>query len=179
MVYYFLFSIVVAAMIGGFTNYLAIKMLFRPRKPLIIGRLKVPFTPGIIPKRKDEIADALGDVVAKYLVTSQGLLGVLEDASFRQRMIDRMKNGLERWASSELTLSQEASNILTSSQMEQLEQWANQAVKSGMGAVVKKLRKKLKQSDQTLHEVLPPKLLEQKEEWTTKGSPLTARRFDP
>lgn len=42
------------AIIGGFTNHLAIKMLFRPHRPIYIGKFQVPFTPGLIPKRRDE-----------------------------------------------------------------------------------------------------------------------------
>ena len=41
--------IALCAAIGYFTNYIAIKMLFRPRKELRIGSWRVPFTPGVIP----------------------------------------------------------------------------------------------------------------------------------
>ena len=37
------------ALIGYFTNYLAIRMLFRPLKPWHFLGLKLPLTPGIIP----------------------------------------------------------------------------------------------------------------------------------
>ena len=56
--------------IGFVTNFIAIKMLFRPRKPLYIGRFRLPFTPGVVPRRKDDLANILGNaVVAKFFDT--------------------------------------------------------------------------------------------------------------
>lgn len=50
---------IIGSVIGYFTNFLAIKMLFRPLKPVKIGSFTLPFTPGIIPKRKNQLAKAL------------------------------------------------------------------------------------------------------------------------
>ena len=54
---------IVGALIGWITNILAIKLLFRPLKPI-----KIPFTPfvilGLIPKRRSELAKVIGEVVA-------------------------------------------------------------------------------------------------------------------
>ena len=44
--------IIVGAIIGYFTNWLAIKMLFRPHYEKKIFGIKIPFTPGLIPKEK-------------------------------------------------------------------------------------------------------------------------------
>lgn len=60
---------IVGAVIGYFTNYIAVKMLFRPYDPIKIGRFTLPFTPGIIPKRKGDIAVAIGNAVGKSLLT--------------------------------------------------------------------------------------------------------------
>ncbi len=64
-----LFMAVIGALIGGFTNHLAIKMLFRPHEAKYIGSWRLPFTPGLIPKRRDELAVQLGRTVTNYLVT--------------------------------------------------------------------------------------------------------------
>ncbi|MCG3088686.1 DUF445 domain-containing protein [Sporosarcina cyprini] len=66
-----LFMAVIGALIGGFTNHLAIKMLFRPHEPKYIGSWRVPFTPGLIPKRRDELAKQLGKTVTNYLLTPE------------------------------------------------------------------------------------------------------------
>ncbi|MCM3639395.1 DUF445 family protein [Sporosarcina luteola] len=64
-----LFMALIGALIGGFTNHLAIKMLFRPHEAKYIGKWRLPFTPGLIPKRRDELAVQLGRTVTNYLVT--------------------------------------------------------------------------------------------------------------
>lgn len=64
-----LFMAFIGALIGGFTNHLAIKMLFRPHEAKYIGKWRLPFTPGLIPKRRDELAVQLGKTVTNYLVT--------------------------------------------------------------------------------------------------------------
>ena len=52
----------IAALIGWVTNFLAIKMLFHPRKEIKILFLSIQ---GIFPKRQNELADKIGDLVAK------------------------------------------------------------------------------------------------------------------
>jgi len=51
------------AIIGYITNYIAIKMLFRPLEPKYLFGHQLPFTPGIIPRRKAQFAEALGKAV--------------------------------------------------------------------------------------------------------------------
>ncbi|MED3801371.1 DUF445 family protein [Lysinibacillus xylanilyticus] len=66
-----IFMAVIGAAIGGVTNHLAIKMLFRPHKAIYIKNWRVPFTPGLIPKRRDELAKQLGLTVVNYLLTPE------------------------------------------------------------------------------------------------------------
>ncbi len=61
----------IGALIGGFTNHLAIKMLFRPHEAKYIGKWRLPFTPGLIPKRRAELAAQLGKTVTNYLLTPE------------------------------------------------------------------------------------------------------------
>lgn len=64
---------VFSAGIGYVTNYIAVKMLFRPLKPVKIGNFKVPFTPGVIPKEKNRLAQGIGEIVGQRLVTKEGI----------------------------------------------------------------------------------------------------------
>ena len=69
----FLSGPLIGALIGYLTNWLAVKMLFRPRKALYIGKLHVPFTPGVIPRRQGALAGALGRMVSEMLVRKEDL----------------------------------------------------------------------------------------------------------
>ncbi|OPA11847.1 DUF445 domain-containing protein [Bacillus cereus] len=75
------------AIIGGYTNHLAIKMLFRPHRPIYIGKFQVPFTPGLIPKRRDELAVQLGNMVVEHLLTPEGIGKKLTNEEFQKGLI--------------------------------------------------------------------------------------------
>lgn len=83
-----LFMVVVVAVIGGFTNLLAFRMLFRPYKPIHILGKQLPLTPGLIPKRQDELAKQLGKLVVDYLITPGSIQSkVINDASIQNMKI--------------------------------------------------------------------------------------------
>lgn len=83
----------VSAAIGGVTNHLAIKMLFRPRNRWQIGGMGIPFTPGLIPKRQPELAKALGVVVRDYLLTPEGMNDGNGRSMLREAVIQALRNG--------------------------------------------------------------------------------------
>lgn len=65
----------IGALIGYCTNYIAVKMLFRPRHEKYFFGHKVPLTPGAIPKGKARLAKSVGDVISNHLVTSEDIEG--------------------------------------------------------------------------------------------------------
>lgn len=69
--------IAIGSLIGYCTNYIAIKMLFRPRKEVRIFGKRLPFTPGVIPKNKPRVARACGKAVGENLVTGGDIKNVL------------------------------------------------------------------------------------------------------
>jgi len=75
---------VVGALIGWGTNWLALKMLFRPIKPWKVGPWAIQ---GVIPRRQDALARNLGDMVERELVSHHDLSEALSSpetiASFR------------------------------------------------------------------------------------------------
>lgn len=87
--------IIIGALIGGMTNFLAIKMLFRPYEAVYIGKFKLPFTPGLIPKRRSELAEQLGRVVTDYLVTSDALEQKVLEPQFQKKMTDLINQQID------------------------------------------------------------------------------------
>lgn len=59
----------VGAIIGYITNAIAIKMLFRPLKEIRLFRLRLPFTPGILPRERRKLAESIGGMVERELLT--------------------------------------------------------------------------------------------------------------
>lgn len=111
---YIAISVLVAACIGGMTNYLAIKMIFRPLNEKRIGRMRIPFTPGLIPKRRADIARSLGEVVASYLVTAESLSELLQQPSFKARWVDKFREWFMAMVSKEETVHELATHYWAS-----------------------------------------------------------------
>ena len=61
----------IGALIGGMTNTIAIKMLFRPYEAKYLFGKRLPFTPGVIPLRRDEASTKLGDIITGHLLTPE------------------------------------------------------------------------------------------------------------
>lgn len=108
---YVLTSLAVGAAIGGLTNALAIRMLFRPRRPWRIAGMRVPFTPGLIPKRRDDVARALGNMVAEHLVTPEGIVGRLREASFQAKLAAGLAGRLEALADEGATVGETVARL--------------------------------------------------------------------
>lgn len=99
-------NIAVGSVIGGVTNELAIRMLFRPLKPWYIGRWKVPFTPGLIPRRRDDIAIQMGRLVEEHLLTTEGVRRALVQGNLENTLAGWMNNLAMNWMADERTLRQ-------------------------------------------------------------------------
>lgn len=60
---------VVGGIIGYFTNDIAIKMLFRPYRAIYIGKQRLPFTPGLIPRNQERLAQKISNTIMGSLLT--------------------------------------------------------------------------------------------------------------
>ena len=63
----------IGGVIGYITNDIAIRMLFRPHTAKYLFGMKIPFTPGIIPKEKGRIAEAIGGAISQNLMNQEVL----------------------------------------------------------------------------------------------------------
>nr|MBQ5810948.1 DUF445 family protein [Clostridia bacterium] len=77
----------IGALIGYLTNFIAVKMLFRPYTPKKLFGKTLPFTPGIIPKRKDALAKAIGNAVGHRLFTGDDLKDLLLAEKTKDKVI--------------------------------------------------------------------------------------------
>lgn len=99
-----LFMVVVGAVIGGVTNVIAIRMLFHPFKPYYIFKMRIPFTPGLIPKRREEIATKIGQVIEEHLITESVILQKLNEPNTREAINDLVIKQLSKLKSDDATI---------------------------------------------------------------------------
>ena len=86
--YQIILPVLIGALIGYCTNYVAIKMLFLPRRALHIGKWRLPMTPGVIPKNKARLATAVGNAVSDRLLTRQDILEGVKRSGVSERIVD-------------------------------------------------------------------------------------------
>ena len=85
----------VGAVIGYCTNFIAVKMLFRPLNEKKIGNFKIPFTPGMIPKEKPRLAKAVGEAVGNTLLTEETIANNLLTDEIKDKISSEVTNYIE------------------------------------------------------------------------------------
>ena len=88
---------VVGAVIGYITNDIAIRMLFKPHTAKYIFGMRIPFTPGIIPKEKPRIATAIGKAVSENLMNRE----VLEKSLLSDEMLVKISDAIDEFVSTQ------------------------------------------------------------------------------
>jgi uncharacterized membrane protein YheB (UPF0754 family) len=78
----------VGGFIGWITNKIAIKMLFRPIKPVNLLFFTLQ---GVLPKRKSEIAVSIGETIEQQFVNKNELLSSLLDRKTKQSILSSME----------------------------------------------------------------------------------------
>ncbi len=79
----------ICAMIGWFTNFLAVKMLFHPKEPIKFLRWTIQ---GIFPKRQKALAINLGELIERELISHEDIQKVIQDPEFLSKF-ESMVNG--------------------------------------------------------------------------------------
>ena len=85
---------VVGAVIGYVTNLVAIKMLFRPLNEVRLLNHRLPFTPGILPRERAKLAESIGGMVERELLTP----GVLRERLGRTEVRENIGQALSGYS---------------------------------------------------------------------------------
>ena len=114
--------------IGYITNDIAIRMLFRPHKAKYVFGIHIPFTPGIIPKEKGRIAEAVGGVISENLMNKE----VLERYLLSEDMIGKVRSAVEEFIATQQrnneTVSQFLGHYLAKEEIDTISQNINQSI---------------------------------------------------
>ena len=92
----FLMPPLLGAVIGYVTNDIAIRMLFRPLKPVYIGKWQLPFTPGMIPKEQGRIAHAVAETISRDLLDEAALRTALLSEDMLKKVDELAEQLLQR-----------------------------------------------------------------------------------
>ncbi len=95
--YKIIFPPIIGAVIGWLTNYVAIKLLFRPLKPVrVLG-----FTfQGLIPKRRKEIARSIASTIEREVISPEDITGLLSGINWEAEVEGMINDLVEKRLSS-------------------------------------------------------------------------------
>ena len=85
--------VIISAAIGWITNWVAIKMLFRPHNEINLGLFKIQ---GLIPKRRAEIGSGIADVIQNELISIKDVIANIDRKEFSKRLNDLIDDVLEK-----------------------------------------------------------------------------------
>ncbi|WP_163469651.1 DUF445 domain-containing protein [Fusobacterium sp. IOR10] len=112
--------IIIGSLIGWTTNYIAIKMLFRPYKEIKLGFFKIQ---GLIPKRKHEIGEGIAEVVDKELLSLEDITSKISSEDIEKRIGDLIDKVLKNKLKDEiLSLFPMAALFLNDSMLEKIKE---------------------------------------------------------
>lgn len=86
----------IGAIIGYCTNYIAVKMLFRPRNEIKVLGHTLPFTPGAIPKNKPRLAKAIGEVVETTFFGEETISAQFLSKEAEDNAVAQLVRGMDR-----------------------------------------------------------------------------------
>ncbi|WP_223497621.1 DUF445 domain-containing protein [Bacillus subtilis] len=154
----FIFMIVIGAAIGAVTNHLAIQMLFRPYKAYYLFGKRVPFTPGLIPRRRDELAKQMGLMVVNHLLTPEGIKKRLVSDAAKTQALRVGEQLIQKLSLSEVTVKE----ALEKAGMKRPEKAADAWISSWTDDKLNELFHQY--GDQSLKELVPIEVQEKLEE---------------
>jgi uncharacterized membrane protein YheB (UPF0754 family) len=85
---------IIAGLIGWLTNFIAVKMIFRPRKAFNILGVKVI---GLIPKRKADLAEKIAQTVEKELISHKDIRAIIQTEDFHAQMSSVLRAKIEEF----------------------------------------------------------------------------------
>ena len=94
----FILPPIIGAAIGWFTNFVAIKLLFRPHEPISIMGISVQ---GLIPKRRRQIARSMADTIESELLSSRDFASLLDSVDWKGEVEQAIEELVEHRLSSE------------------------------------------------------------------------------
>ena len=88
-----LVMILISGAIGWITNWVAIKMLFRPHKEINFGLFKIQ---GLIPKRRAEIGSGIANIIQNELISVKDVISNIDREEFSKRLDSSIDKVLEK-----------------------------------------------------------------------------------
>ncbi|MEE9392933.1 MAG: DUF445 family protein [Planctomycetota bacterium] len=89
----------VAALIGWFTNFIAVRMIFRPRRPIGFLGLKIQ---GLLPKRRHEFAENIASTIEEHLFSAEDVQKAISHPDVKTDILELVRKRIDRFIEEKL-----------------------------------------------------------------------------
>ena len=152
-----LLMIAVGALIGWITNYLAIRLLFRPYEEKKIFGFKIQ---GVIPKRRDEIAHNIADTINSELISIKDITSTINSMELESEIDkivdDIVENKLKKELVSKMPM---LAMFLNDDLINKIKAYIKDAIEENKGEIVEVIVEKL-EKDVNFKELIEQKIKE-------------------
>ncbi len=147
----------ISAGIGWFTNYIAIKMLFHPRKEKNFYFFKLQ---GIFPKRKKTLARNLAVMVSQQLFTTDDLVSQMDDGNMEVEFKEKLNGLIDKYLEEELpkTLNPIMAALIPSKFLNKIKQSIGEEIDNQLPQLKEELVERIKAID--LEQVIYDKIIQ-------------------
>ncbi|HLV30697.1 MAG TPA: DUF445 family protein [Chitinispirillaceae bacterium] len=134
----------ISALIGWLTNFIAVKMIFRPRKEIRFLGIRII---GLLPKRKNDLAKKIADTVERELISHNDIKTIIQSEEFHLKTANVIKTRIDEFLCSKvyssplltMFVSPDVTSRLTETVMVELEKEIPVVINSLFEAVESKL----------------------------------------
>ncbi|MCB0333525.1 MAG: DUF445 family protein [Bdellovibrionales bacterium] len=145
----------IGALIGWVTNYIAVKMLFHPRRPL---RLLFFSVQGVFPKRQKALAHKLGKIVSDELISVGDITEKLKGKATSEEVLHTVADRIEKVLTDRLpVIIPMVAMFLTPDLIQMIKNAFMDDLRSMIGDVIEKLSHEL-ESELDVHEMVEEKV---------------------
>lgn len=107
----FIISPIVGGAIGGFANWLAIQMIFFPVNEKKVFGIRIPFTPGLVPKERKRIAQSVASTVSNYFLSEDVIVNAVISSDSEKQFKKYINDLINEQKQSECTVGEIVQSI--------------------------------------------------------------------
>ena len=120
---------IVCALIGWMTNAIAVRMIFRPRKPGSLLGFKIQ---GLIPRRQSDLARSIGETIESKLLTPEDIQAALSSPDVQADLEKVIREQVEKFLDEKLGSNPLLAGFLQGEMAENIKNMLSQHLKAGL-----------------------------------------------